>query len=111
LLFEDSKEGRSADDRLEQIHRMWVYLFVVEADAWKLLAAELKFNPETVLQDVPCYDSLRQMEGTVRLTAFTQKEATEYLRKRGNQEAQAPTVEATLTEMRAFLDSRIAWWD
>src|SRR5262249_14943947 len=92
-LFVNSKENRSADDRLEQIHRMWAYLFMVEADAWKLLAAELKIDPETLLKDVPCYDSLRQMEGAVRLTAFTEQEAMEYLRQRCNQKSRPPTIE------------------
>jgi hypothetical protein len=110
-LCADGKESRSTDDRLEQILRMWAYLYVIEADAWKRLATELKIDPETLLGDVPCYHTLRQTEETIRLTAFTEQEAMEYLRLRGDQEARLPTVETTLADMRAFLDNRVTSWD
>jgi hypothetical protein len=110
-LFGDGKKGRPVEDRVENVLRMWAYLFVVEADAWKQLAAELQIDPETLLRDIPCYDTLRQTEEAIRLTAFTEKEATEYLRQRGDQEARPLTVESTLAEMRAFLDSRVVWWE
>jgi hypothetical protein len=109
-LFGDGKEGGPSADRLEQILRMWAYLYVVEADAWKRLAAELKIDPEAVLRDVPCYESLRQMEESIRLSAFTEQEATDYLRRRYGEEARPQTVEAELASMRAFLDSRVKWW-
>jgi hypothetical protein len=110
-LSKDGKKGRPDEQRLENVLRMWAYLFVVEADAWKHLAAELQIDPETLLRDVPCYDTLRQTEEAIRLTAFTENEATEYLRQRGDKEAPPPTVETTLAGMRAFLDSRVMWWE
>jgi hypothetical protein len=95
---------------LEGVARMWAYLFTVEADAWKRLAAELKADPEKLLQDVPCYGTLRGTEEAIRLMAFTEEEATAYLRQRGGAEARPVTVETALAGMRAFLDARVSWW-
>jgi hypothetical protein len=110
-LSRDGQKGRPVEDRLKNVLRTWAYLFVVEADAWRQLAAELQIDQESLLRDAPSYDTLRQTEEAIRLTAFTEQEATEYLRQRGDQEAPPPTVKTTLAGMRAFLDNRVMWWE
>jgi hypothetical protein len=101
---------RDTDQRLQGVARMWAYLYTVEAEAWKRLAAELNLDSETLLRDMPCYGTLRETEEIIRRMAFTEGEATAYLRQGGDAEARAVTVEKALAGMRAVLDNRVAWW-
>jgi hypothetical protein len=88
---------------------MRAYLFTVEADAWKRLMAELNIDPETLLRDLPCFDTIRHANDAIRQIAFTEEQATAFLREMDD-EARPITVETVLEEMRAFLDRRIEWW-
>jgi hypothetical protein len=98
------------DQRLHSVARLWAYLYTVEAEAWKRLAAELNLDPETLLRDLPGYGTLRDTEEVIRLMAFTEEEATAYLRQRGGTEVRPVTVEKVLADLWAVLHSRVAWW-
>ncbi len=84
--------------------------FCVEADAWKRLCGELNIDPEALLRDLPCYDTMRRTEEAARLLAGTPEEAMAQLRRLGIEDAEAPTVEEAAKAMRAFIDQCVAWW-
>jgi len=60
--------------------RMLAFRFVIDADAWKLLCAELRLDPEAILRHLPGCDLVRDMEQAARKFAFTAEEALAYLR-------------------------------
>jgi len=94
---------------MQRVAGMWAYLFTAEADGWKRLMAELGIDPETLLRDLPVFDTIRRADKDIRLVAFTEEEATSYLGEK-DKEARPITVESVLAEMRTFLDRRIEWW-
>jgi hypothetical protein len=102
---DDTKTRR----HLDGIPEMWAYLFTVEADAWQRLMADLNIDAETLLRDLPCYDTIRRANEITRLLAFTEQQAVEFLRKRGT-EGPPLTVETVLAEMRTILHRRAEFW-
>jgi hypothetical protein len=108
--FEVDEKDRERAERMWACARMAAYRFCVQADAWKQLFGELKIDPEALLRDLPCHDTLHRMEELARLMAFTAEEATAQLRRHGPADTEAPTVEGAARAMRAFIDSRVKWW-
>ena len=106
----DAKDKARAE-RMWAGARLAAYRFCVEADAWRRLCGELRIDPETLLRDLPCYDTLRRTEEAARLLACTPEEATAHLQRLGPTDAEAPTVEGAARAMRDFIDRRVAWWD
>ncbi len=74
------RAGHIDSDEANRHLRMLAFGFVVEADAWKLLSAELKIDPEAILRHLPGCDLVRDMEEAARKIAFTEEEALAYLR-------------------------------
>jgi hypothetical protein len=109
-LLPNGKESKARGERLLGELRMLAYLFTVEADAWKRLCAEMNMDAEFLLKDVPGYPTVARLEETIRITAFTPEEATAFLRKAGDETAQADTVDTELAMMHEFLNSRAEWW-
>jgi hypothetical protein len=71
----------SGEEALRQL-RMVAFRFVIESDAWKLLCAELRLDPEAILRHLPGGDVVRDMEEAARQLGFTSEEALAYLRSR-----------------------------
>jgi hypothetical protein len=105
----DAKD-KERSERMWACARMAAYRFCVEADAWKLLSGEMNIDPEALLRDMPCYDTLRPMEELAWFMAWTPEEATAHLRRLGRVDGQAPTVEGAVQPMRELLDTRVKWW-
>jgi hypothetical protein len=59
---------------------MVAFRFVIDADAWKLLCAELRLDPEAILRHLPGCDLVRDVEQAARKVAFTAEEALADLR-------------------------------
>jgi hypothetical protein len=108
FVVDEGDEARA--ERMRACARVAAYAFCVQADAWKRLCGDLKIDPEALLRDLPCYETLRQTEELARAAVCTPEEATAQLRRRGPEDAEAPTVEGTARAMRAFIDQRVAWW-
>src|SRR4051794_3549334 len=70
---------------------------------------EMQVDPETLMRDLTCYDTIRQTEEQIRPMAFTEEQARGYVREK-NKDACVVTVESVLAEMREFLDKRVEWW-
>jgi hypothetical protein len=104
------KKDKAVAERMRASTRLAAYRFCVEADAWKRLCGDLKIDPEALLRDLPCYDTLRCTEEAVRPLALTAEEATAQLRRLGRAESEALTVEDVVQVMRTFIDKRVAWW-
>jgi len=101
--------------------RMSAFQFVVEADAWKLLCAELGIDPEAILGHLPGCDLVRHMEEPARQVAFTAEEALAHMRTKPEAAAAGPAPVArceyripTATDvargMREFLEERAQRW-
>jgi hypothetical protein len=93
--------------------RQWqlaAQLFVAEADAWKLLCADLQIDPDAVLRHLPGYSVAQLTAEAARLDAFTPEEAAAWMREKGHDPSMLLTTESELTSMRAVLQSRMQWW-
>jgi hypothetical protein len=71
--------GRDGEGPLRHL-RMVAFRFVIDADAWKLLCAELRLDPEAILRHLPGCDLVRDMEQAARKIAFTAEEALAHVR-------------------------------
>jgi hypothetical protein len=57
-----SRQERRRDERRWRLLKMLAYRYVVRADGWRLLCAELPIDPEVLLKELPGYDAVQQME-------------------------------------------------
>jgi hypothetical protein len=89
--------------------RVAAYRVDVQIDAWRRLCADLHFDPEIMLKDLPCYDQMRFAEEAARVAACTREEADAFFARPGR-EAVALTAEDLAKSMRAFIDERVASW-
>jgi hypothetical protein len=72
--------GRVEEEEALRLSRMLAFQFVLDADAWQLLSAELQLDPEAILRHLPGCDLVRGMEEAARKMALTPEEALAYLR-------------------------------
>jgi hypothetical protein len=118
-----SRQERRRDERRWRLLKMLAYRYVVRADGWRLLCAELPIDPEVLLRELPGYDSVRQMEQVARLIAFSAEEALAFLRAEAEaarpaeegaravrREYQIATAADVARSMREFLKARLGEW-
>jgi hypothetical protein len=79
-------------------------------DARRRLFGELNIDPEVLVQDLPGYATVQREEEGARELALTAEEATAFVRSMWGGEAVAPTAEAYLAGLRAFVEDRARWW-
>ena len=108
LVVDEEDEARA--ERMWASARLAAYRLCVEADGWRRLCMDLKIDPETLLRDLPCYDTLRRTEEAARIAAWKPEEATAELRKLAGADVEAPTAEDAAKAMREFIDQRVQWW-
>jgi len=105
-----SAADRARAERLWDLAHMAGYRLCVEAEAWRRLHAELHIDPDTLLRIQPGYQAMQLTEKAARLLLWTPAEAAAYLRRLGRGDAEPPTVEGAVKQLREFLDWRVAWW-
>ena len=118
-----SRQERRRDERRWRLLKMLAYRYVVRADGWRLLCAELPIDPEVLLKELPGYDTLQQMEQVARLIAFSAEEALAFLRAEAEaarpaeegaravrREYRIDTAADVARSMRAFLQARLDEW-
>jgi len=118
-----SRQERQRQERRWQLLKMLAYRYVVRADGWRLLCAEMSIDPEVLLRELPGYDSVQQMEQVTRLIAFGAEEALAFLRTEAEavrpageeagavrREYQIDTAADVARSMRAFLQARLDEW-
>jgi hypothetical protein len=104
------KEGKVVAARLLATKRMFAFLFTVEADAWKQFCAEMQLDGELLLRGLPGYANLDLTEEEARRSAYSQEEATAWVRRKGNSTEEAVTVEAVVASMQEMVTWRAGWW-
>lgn len=119
------KAQRQQQQQQEQrclLSRMQVYQFVVRADGWKQLCAELSIDPDVLLRGQPGFDTLVRFEEQVRPIAFNAEEARVCLRgivaRHGGEnepsgsgrEYRLDTAADVARSMREFLEKRRDAW-
>jgi hypothetical protein len=122
-LGRPSRQERQRDKRRWQLLKLLAYGFVVRADGWRLLCAQLPLDPEVLLKELPGYDAVGQMEQVARLLAFSAEEALAFLRADAaanrpaednrpavRREYQMDTATDMAQSMRAFLQARLDAW-
>jgi hypothetical protein len=122
LLFDD-KKGRRQPERLWKMIKLETHKFVVRADGWKLLCAELQVAPDFMLRQLPGNENVCRMEGQARLLAFSAEEAVSYLRELFERvqfakdreppvrrEYRLDTATDVARSMREALNERLASW-
>lgn len=122
-LRRPSRKERQRDERRWQLLQMLCYRFVVHADGWRLLCSQMHIDPEVLLKDLSGYESVKQMEESARLVAFSAEEALAFLR--ADAEGRRPAEEETAAvrrqdtintaddvaqSMRAFLQRQLDEW-
>jgi hypothetical protein len=85
------------------------YKCVVELDAWQQFCAELHVDPEVFWKDLPHYSLMKLSDKIVRDHAATPEEAAAYVRQHG--EANVPTVEGVMADLRAVFDYLRSPWE
>jgi hypothetical protein len=118
-----SRQERQRDERRWQLLKLLAYRYVVRADGWRLLCAELHLDPEVLLKELPGYEAVQQMEQAARLIAFSAEEALAFLRADAEanrpaednipgvrREYQMDTAADVAQSMRAFLQARLDAW-
>src|SRR5205823_43309 len=117
LLGAGRVEGEEPLRRL----RLLAFQFVLDADAWKLLSAELRLDPEAILRHLPGCDLVRDVEEAARAIAFTAEEALACLRAQpeaaeaageapARREQSLDTAVDVARGMREFLAERARRW-
>ena len=119
-----SRQQRQRQERRWQLLKMLAYRYVVRADGWRLLCAQLHLKPEVLLKELPGYDAVQQMEQVARLIAFNAEEALAFLR--ADAEASRPAEDQTpvvrreyridtaadvAQSMREYLQARLDDWN
>jgi hypothetical protein len=115
--------GKVGQDEGNGRLRLLAFRFVVAADAWKLLSAELHLDPVAMLCHLPGCEAVRDTEEAARQVAFTPEEALAYLRSRpeaeeataggtpaAHSEHRLDTAADLAREMRAYLAARAGRW-
>jgi hypothetical protein len=114
-LLGDKEATAEEEQRLSETLQTVAYRFVVRADGWKLLCAELHIDADVVLRQLPGYDSIRAMEEVARRTACTPQQAIAYLCQNGERddlgrEYAIATAEGEARSMRKFLEECLEAW-
>ena len=73
-----AKKMKTDADRLWKIAQWYAYWFLVTADAWKRVCAEMMIDPEIPLRDNPGYENVKRLESVLRQSAFSAEEAADY---------------------------------
>jgi hypothetical protein len=105
-----SKEQTAKAEQLADLVRMMGRTITVEAEGWKRFCTELHVDPETLLRDLPVYDTLKRGEEAARIVAFSDEEAGAFLRKELGEDTIPRNVEDSAKEMRTFLDKWHERW-
>jgi hypothetical protein len=108
------------EERISKLLAGLALCFVLRADTWKLLCAELHLDPEVLLRELPGYQRICDMEKEARATACTPEEAVASLRE-ATVSCRLPQEEATATfriatpedmvrPLREFLQEQLDAW-
>ena len=101
----------ATEDRLFPLVRFVGYRIVTNANAWRRFCGNLNIDPEPLLSGLPGSEMLQETVTAAETAAFNTEEATEYARRKGDDAAEAKTVEGVLVSWREFLDHRTKWWN
>ena len=74
-----SRQDQQREERRWPLVRILAHRFVVRAEGWQLLCAELHLDPEVLPRQLPGYEAVKQMEEVARRAAFSAEEAQAYL--------------------------------
>ena len=74
-----SRQDQQREERRWPLVRILAHRFVVRAEGWQLLCAELHLDPEVLPRQLPGYEAVKQMEEVARRVAFSAEEAQAYL--------------------------------
>jgi hypothetical protein len=118
-----TRQEPQRDERRWQLLKMLAYRYVVRADGWRLLCAELPIDPEVLMRELPGYDAVQQMEQVARLIAFSAEEALAFLcaeaeavrpaeegERKVRREYKIDTAADVARSMREFLQARLDEW-
>jgi hypothetical protein len=122
-LVPDTQSSRREYRRLWEVAEILAYRFVVRADGWKLLCADLHIDADVLLRHLAGYRKVREIEDTARFMACTPEQARAFFRnasKReksseanasaGPDEYRLETPEEQARAMRQHLDEKLAAW-
>jgi len=118
-----SRQDQQREERRWPLVRILAHRFVVRAEGWQLLCAELHLDPEVLTRQLPGYEAVKQMEEVARRAAFSAEEAQAY-RGEGivpgqagagetpglGREGRLDTAAEVAQAMRAFLRERLEGW-
>lgn len=96
--------------RLRATVGVFAYVFTTKLDGWRRFCSEFKVDPDLLMSELPGYDTVKRTEEAARIAACTPEEATAWMRQRGDETAEALTVETVAASLWAFVNSRAGWW-
>jgi hypothetical protein len=109
--FADEDDDHTPPKRLRETVGMFAYVLTVKVDGWRHFCAERQLDPEALMADLPGYDTVKRAEEAAWIMACTPEEAAAWLRERGDETAQAPTVESVAASLGAWVENWAATWE
>jgi hypothetical protein len=105
------EERKARRKQMRDLVRALAYTFTAHVDGWKRFCEEWKLDGEVLLQSLPGFGTVREAEQSARGMAFTAEEATDWMRRTGDNPTARPiTADDVAARMQAFVESRAEWW-
>jgi hypothetical protein len=108
--WEASPDKDASPEKCDGVLKMCAYVFTAKLDGWRRFCAELKADPELLMDRLPGYDTVKRVEEGARHIAFTPEEATAWVRRRGGETAEAVKVETEAAGLWAVVNSWAERW-
>lgn len=118
-----SRHTQQREKRLGKEMKMLAYRYIIRADGWKLLCAELRVASDFLVAGMPGYQAVQHMEQVARPLAFTAEQAIAYLRRMsdidqpaqegttaGQRVYRISTADDVAQAMKEFLSERLDAW-
>jgi hypothetical protein len=113
------KEAEAGRNHLGGKVKLAAYLFTARLDGWRQFCCGLNIDPEHLLAALPGYEMLTRTEGAARGMAFTQEEASGWLRHQfadaappgATLEPEVVTADGVALELAETLDGLAARWE
>jgi hypothetical protein len=103
-------EGKERKARALGTVRMFAYLFTVSLDGWNRFCSDLKVEPPGLLKHLPGWATVNLSTNAARRVAFSQEEATAWLRKDEGEEEEVATAETVAAGLQQDLEQWEARW-
>jgi hypothetical protein len=106
----NDEEGDGPPKKLRATVGMFAYMLTVKVDGWKRFCCEFNVDPDLLMKELPGFGTVQRAEQAARVVACTPDEATDWIRRRGDDAPETSTAEAEAASLSAFVDGWAERW-